>query len=233
MTLVLRNASAGYGNVPVVREVSMAMASGEILAIVGRNGVGKTTFAKAIAGLLPRLSGSMSFEGRDVTALTARDMARLGLGYVPQGRGIFPRLTVSENLRIGEAVGGGGAAAHYDQVLAWFPRLAERLSQAAGTLSGGEQQMLAIGRVLIGNPRLLVLDEPSDGVQPTIVQHIAEVIQEINEARAISVLLVEQNLDLIYMIADRCLVMEKGELVAELLPEDLIKPETAQRYLAI
>jgi len=233
MTLSIRNASAGYGSLPVVREASLEVTSGEILAVVGRNGVGKTTLAKLVAGLLPCLDGGIHLDGRDVTALTSRDMARLGVGYVPQGRGIFPRLTVMENLRMGARVGGGGDTVHFEQVLEWFPRLDERLSQAAGTLSGGEQQMLAIGRVLIGNPSLLVLDEPSDGVQPTIVQQIAEVITEINETRGIIVLLVEQNLDLIYMIADRCLVMDKGSLVAELSPEDLIKPEIAKRYLAI
>ncbi len=233
MSLSLECLSAGYGRIPVVQEVSLAVAPGEIVGMVGRNGVGKTTLVKAVAGLLPQVRGRVCLAGEDVTARAAHERALRGMGYVPQGRGIFPKLTVLENLRMGEAVGGGHDQRHYDQVLDWFPRLRERLRQIAGTLSGGEQQMLSIGRVLIGKPSLLVLDEPSEGVQPNIVERIAEVVLELNQVRGTAVLLVEQNLDLVFMIADRCLVMEKGALVAKLSPEALAEPETAKRYLAI
>ena len=225
--------SAGYGGVPIVREVSFALGAGEILGVVGRNGVGKTTLVKTLAGLLKRTGGRVHLDGDDISGRSARDRARLGMGYVPQGRGIFPLLTVMENLRMGEYVGGATGGADYERVLEWFPRLKERLRQQAGTLSGGEQQMLSIGRVLVGKPRFLLLDEPSEGVQPNIVQRIAEVILEQNETRGIAVLIVEQNLELVYMIADRCVVMDKGELIAELSPEELAEPETAKRYLAI
>ncbi|MGD9536409.1 MAG: ABC transporter ATP-binding protein [Alphaproteobacteria bacterium] len=234
MFLELDTLNAGYGGVPIVRDVSLALNQGEVLGVVGRNGVGKTTLVKTIAGLLRVTGGGIRYKGEDVTSRDARDMARLGMGYVPQGRGIFPRLSVIENLRMGEAVGGGRRApSHYEEVFAWFPRLKERARQQAGTLSGGEQQMLAIGRVLIGSPDFLLLDEPSEGIQPSIVQQIAEVILEQNEARGLTVLLVEQNLDLVYMTAERCVVMDKGALVAELTPEQLAEPETARRYLAI
>ena len=178
MELALDAVTSGYGGIPIVREVSLEVGTGEIVAIVGRNGVGKTTLIETIAGLLPVMEGGIAFRGRDVTRADARDRARLGMGYVPQGRGIFSRLSVEENLRMGELVGGGRAAAAFGRVYEWFPRLAERRRQRAGTLSGGEQQMLAIGRILVGQPSILLLDEPSEGIQPTIVEQIADVIAE-------------------------------------------------------
>lgn len=233
MVLALDALSSGYGGVPIVRDVSLELRSGEVLGVVGRNGVGKTTLVKTIAGLLRATSGRIRYKDRDVTDRGARDMARLGMGYVPQGRGIFSRLSVIENLRMGEQIGGRQASYDYEQILEWFPRLKERVRQRAGTLSGGEQQMLAIGRVLVGRPDFLLLDEPSEGIQPNIVQQIAEVLVRQNESRNLTILLVEQNLDLVYMTAERCVVMDKGALVAELTPEELVEPETAKRYLSI
>ena len=233
MVLTLDALSSGYGGVPIVREVSLALKPGEVVGVVGRNGVGKTTLVKTVAGLVRATGGHVSYKDKDVTNHDAREMARLGMGYVPQGRGIFPRFTVLENLRMGESVGARHAPEHYDRVFAWFPRLKERLRQQAGTLSGGEQQMLSIGRVLIGSPDFLLLDEPSEGIQPSIVQQIAEVLIKLNEERGLTILLVEQNLDLVYMTTERCVVMDKGALVAALTPEELAEPETARRYLAI
>jgi branched-chain amino acid transport system ATP-binding protein len=231
--LGLETLSAGYGGVPIVREVSLAVGSGDVVGIVGRNGVGKTTLVKTIAGLLRPTGGRIRLQGQDVTNVGAEEMARRGMGYVPQGRGIFPRLTVLENLRMGEMIGGQSSGHRHEEVLEWFPRLRERARQRAGTLSGGEQQMLAIGRALIGRPAFLLLDEPSEGIQPSIVQQIAEVLLEQNEAHGLTILLVEQNLDLVYMTAERCVVMDKGTLVAALSPEELAQPEVARRYLAI
>jgi branched-chain amino acid transport system ATP-binding protein len=233
MLIDIDSLDSGYGGVPIVRGVSLALQKGEVLGIVGRNGVGKTTLVKTIAGLLKVTGGRIHYKEHDVTNRDAREMAQLGMGYVPQGRGIFPRLSVIENLRMGEMVGGRRAPYHYEQVFEWFPRLKERARQKAGTLSGGEQQMLSIGRVLIGGPDFLLMDEPSEGIQPNTVQQIAEVILEQNETHGLSVLLVEQNLDLVYMTAERCVVMDNGAFVAEMTPEELAQPETAKQYLAI
>ena len=233
MELALDAVTSGYGGIPIVREVSLEVGTGEIVAIVGRNGVGKTTLIETIAGLLPVMEGGIAFRGRDVTRADARDRARLGMGYVPQGRGIFSRLSVEENLRMGELVGGGRAEAAFGRVYEWFPRLAERRRQRAGTLSGGEQQLLAIGRILVGQPSILLLDEPSEGIQPTIVEQIADVIAELNRDDALTVLLVEQNIDLVCATADRCIVVDKGATAATLTPDELADPEVARRYLAI
>ena len=231
--LKLTDVSAGYGGVPVLREVSLEVQYGEVLAIVGRNGVGKTTLAEAIAGLLRVHSGRIDLHGRDATASDARIRARAGLGYVPQGRGIFARLSVEENLRLGAMIGNRPDTADLDRAFEWFPILRRRRRQRAGTLSGGEQQMLAIGRALVGVPSLLVLDEPSEGIQPSVVQDIAEVISWQNREAGLTVLLVEQNIDLVRWAADRCAVMDKGRIVASLAPAGLADPATARRYLAI
>ncbi len=233
MELGLDAVTSGHGGIPIVREVSLEVGTGEIVAIVGRNGVGKTTLIDTIAGLLPVMGGGITFRDRDVTHADARDRARMGMGYVPQGRGIFSRLSVEENLRMGELVGDGRAAAAFERVYDWFPRLKERRRQRAGTLSGGEQQMLAIGRILIGKPSILLLDEPSEGIQPTIVALIAEVIATLNREDHLAVLLVEQNIDLVCAMAHRCIVVDKGATAATLSPDELADPEVARRYLAI
>ena len=233
MELGLEGVTSGYGGIPIVREVSLEVENGEIVAIVGRNGVGKTTLIETVAGLLPVMEGGITFRGQDVTRADARDRARLGMGYVPQGRGIFSRLSVEENLRMGELVGGGRAEAAFERVYEWFPRLRERRRQRAGTLSGGEQQMLAIGRILVGQPSILLLDEPSEGIQPTIVEQIADVIATLNRDNALTVLLVEQNIDLVCATAHRCIVVDKGATAATLTPNELADPEVARRYLAI
>lgn len=224
--------SSGYGPIPIVRNVDLQVAPGEIVALVGRNGVGKTTLIKTIMGLIRSTAGSVSFLGKDITRLATSRRARLGIAYVAQGRGIFARLSVEENLKMGELVGKDGTC-NYERVYDLFPILRRRRRQKGGSLSGGEQQMLAIGRVLVGNPKLLLLDEPSEGIQPSIVQELGEIVGQLRESISLTVLLVEQNWDLVARAADRCEVMEKGEIVARLNAEEMAHPETATRFLVI
>jgi branched-chain amino acid transport system ATP-binding protein len=229
-TLKLRS---GYGGKPVLQGIDMEVREGEIVAVIGRNGVGKSTLMKALIGLLPPTEGNIVFKGEDVSALVAHRRARLGIGYVPQGRDVFPRMSVEENLKVGEMIGGRVMPDDYARIYATFPILAERRHQQAGTMSGGQQQQLAIGRVMIGNPSLILLDEPSEGIQPSIVQDIARTIVDLNRKTNVTVVVVEQNLDMIRAMAQRCYVMDKGRIVAALSPEDLDDRETVRRHLAV
>jgi urea ABC transporter ATP-binding protein UrtE len=229
-TLKLR---AGYGGKPVLQGIDMDVREGEIVAVIGRNGVGKSTLMKTLIGLLPPTEGSIVLKGQDVSTLVAHRRARLGIGYVPQGRDVFPRMSVEENLKVGEMIGGKIAPDDYERIYATFPILAERRAQQAGTMSGGQQQQLAIGRVMIGNPSLILLDEPSEGIQPSIVQDIARTIVDLNKRTNVTIIVVEQNLDMIRAMAQRCYVMDKGRIVAELTPADLDDRDIVRRYLAV
>ena len=231
--LRVKDLRAGYGGKPVLQGVDLTVAKGEIVAVIGRNGVGKSTLMKTLIGLVASMAGEISFSGQRIDGLEAYRRAHLGIGYVPQGRDVFPRMSVRENLEVGEAMRGKAGAAAYDQVYSLFPILKERASQRAGTLSGGQQQQLAIGRVLIGGPQLILLDEPSEGIQPSIVQDIATIITGLNRESGITIVFVEQNLDMIRAIAQRCYVMDKGRIVAELKPHDLDDRDTIRRHLAV
>jgi urea ABC transporter ATP-binding protein UrtE len=222
----------GYGGKPVLQGVDLAIHEGEITAVVGRNGVGKSTLIKAVIGLLSPTAGSIRFRGVEIGQMTPHARARLRIGYVPQGRDVFPRMSVEENLRVGECIGGRGGS-DFETVYGYFPILRERRRQAAGTLSGGQQQQLAIGRVLVGNPALVLLDEPSEGIQPSIVQDIARLGVDLNRRNGLTIVLVEQNIDMIRAMAQRCYVMDKGRIVAELTPAMLDDRDTVRRYLAV
>lgn len=209
--LHIENLCAGYGDIDVVHNLALDVMPNEVVGVLGCNGAGKTTLVKAVMGLLPRVSGEIAFLGQPLKGLRTHEIARRGIGLVPQGRWIFPKLTVRENLLMGTQAAGG--ADILDEVFDYFPVLKSRLSQQGGTLSGGEQQVLAISRALCGRPKLLLLDEPSDGVQPNLVERIGEVIPDLCRRSKLAVLLVEQNLDLVLQSAQRCIVLSNGRLV--------------------
>ena len=223
---------ASYGATPVLQGVDLSIGRGEIVALIGRNGVGKTTTMRCLIGLLRAGKGSIRYLGTDITRLAADGRARLGIGYIPQGREVFARMTVDENLLVGESVGSSGQQPRKDLIYEYFPILKERRRQLAGTLSGGQQQQLAIGRALIGGPDLILLDEPSEGVQPNIVQLIVRVLRSIREDLGTTIMFVEQNLDTILTLAERCYVMEKGRIVAQ-IPTGEVSQETVRRHLLL
>ncbi len=233
MLLNVVNATSGYGRVRIVNGVSFGVDTGEILAIIGRNGVGKTTLMKTLIGGIQLMDGRIEFGGHDVAKLGSAQRARLGIGFVPQGRGIFSRMSVADNLILGKAIGRAQRQPNFERVYRFFPILRERLQQRAGSMSGGQQQQLAIGRILVGNPRLILLDEPSEGIQPNIVQRIAEIIRRLRDEQGLTVIIVEQNLTLIQAVADRCIVMDKGTVVAQVGRDEIADPSVAKRYLAI
>jgi len=230
--LTIDGLRSGYGGKPVLQGVDLSVRDREVTAVIGRNGVGKSTLMKAVIGLLPTTDGTIRFNGADIGAETPHARARRGIGYVPQGRDVFPRMSVEENLRVGLSIS-GARTADFEPVYAYFPILKERRRQAAGTLSGGQQQQLAIGRVLVGQPTLLLLDEPSEGIQPSIVQDIARIVVELNQKTGLTVVLVEQNIDMIRAMAQRCFVMDKGRVVTELAPAMLDDSSVVRRYLAV
>lgn len=222
-----------YGNIAAVKGLSLTVQQGEIVTLLGSNGAGKSTTLRTISGLLHPRRGGISFEGRRISGLPAHEIVRLGIAHAPEGRRIFPLMSVDENLDLGAFVrtDRGGVAADKEQVYQLFPRLRERISQDAGTLSGGEQQMLAVGRALMARPKLLLLDEPSMGLAPVLVELIFETIARIRE-QGTTVLLVEQNALAALEIADRAYVLESGSLKLQGPAAELANdPEIVQAYL--
>ena len=213
MSLIsIKNLSAGYGFVEVLRDVSIVIEAREIVAVLGSNGVGKTTLNNALSGLIAPKTGEIIFDGNLVSGKSPSEIVEMGLIHVPEGRKLFPNLTVKDNLELGSyRRGKSERQKNLDEVLAIFPKLAERIGQQAGTLSGGEQQMVAIGRGLMGNPKLLILDEPSLGLSPLLVEQMFELIKRINQ-QGITILLVEQNVMQSLNIASRAYVIEEGTI---------------------
>jgi len=233
MNLEVENIDAGYGPIGVLRGVSLSVGQGEVVGVLGRNGMGKTTLIRALSGLVIPTAGVIRFEGRDITRLEPHKRARLGITTVVQGRGMFPKLTVHENLKMGRMASGRVNRDRTEEVLDYFPRLHERLGQLAGTMSGGEQQMLAIGRGLMTDPRLMLLDEPSDGIMPTLVTQIADTLTRINRTEHTAIVLVEQNVPLVFAMAERCIILEKGQVVAGGTRDEVSGSDLMQQYLAI
>lgn len=231
--LSVENLVAGYQSADVLQGVSIRLSEGEIVSVVGRNGVGKTTLVRTIMGLQTVRAGRISLDGKDVTADSADSRARQGIGYVPQGRGIFPNLTVHDNLRMGSFIGSKNRKLDFDKIYEYFPFLKERIHQRGGTLSGGQQEMLAIARALISTPKLLILDEPSDGVQPSIIEEIGQFLLQYKSAGSLSILLVEQNFDLLQKVSDRAYAMEKGVVTDQLSVEDLNNDEILAAHIAV
>jgi urea transport system ATP-binding protein len=217
--LEIRGLNVAYGESQVLWDVSLDVPPGGVVCLMGRNGVGKTTLLKSVMGLLPARSGQILFDGKDLGRLRPEERAACGIGYVPQGREIFPNLTVAENLRVGylgrPASAGNGRATQADveQVFELFPKLRDLLSRNGGVLSGGEQQQLAIARVLLARPKLLLMDEPTEGIQPNVILQIEDAIQRIKE-RGIAVLLVEQYLEFAWRLASSYAIMRKGAIVS-------------------
>jgi branched-chain amino acid transport system ATP-binding protein len=219
MTLSLKKINCFYGKAHVLKDVSLHLQRGEILCLLGRNGAGKTTTLKAIMGLVTPKSGSIMFNGRELTKTPPHIIAKLGIAYVPQGRRIFQTFTVEENLKMGLLVRGGGQET-LEHVLNLFPVLRERLKQRAGTLSGGEQQMLAIARALCTNPQLLLLDEPTEGLMPALVLKLLDIIKSLKQQN-IGVLLVEQRVEAAFRVADRVALIEGGSIRYESTSDEL------------
>lgn len=226
---------AGYGSTPVLAGVNLEVGEGEMVAVLGRNGMGKTTLLRTLMGLLPTRGGTIHWkDGQEISKLPTHLRARLGLGYVPQGRDIFPGLTVHENLRLGEMAVGRDGSGRLQDVLKLFPMLAEKLTARGVSLSGGQQQLLALARALVSAPKILLLDEPSEGIQPSILEQIVERLRTINRQEGIAVLLVEQNLQFAASLTERAYIMNKGVVVRELpmarISED---PEIQREYMGI
>ncbi|MGH7355242.1 MAG: urea ABC transporter ATP-binding subunit UrtE [Candidatus Rokuibacteriota bacterium] len=228
--LSISGLDVAYGESQVLWAVDLDVEAGELVCLMGRNGVGKTTLLKTAMGLLPARRGRVSFGGADVTGWSPDRRARAGIGYVPQGREVFPHLTVEENLRI--ALLGCGRATSLEEPLELFPALKPLLARKGGVLSGGEQQMLAIGRALLTKPKLLMLDEPTEGIQPSIILEIEEALRRIKRELGLAVLLVEQYLDFAERLADKYVIMAKGAVVASGATRDL-KVEMVRRHLAV
>jgi branched-chain amino acid transport system ATP-binding protein len=234
--LEVRELSVSYGAVPALRGISLRVEEGEIVAMIGPNGAGKTTTMKAISGLLKASPDSIFYGGRDITGARAHALVGQGIVHVPEGRGVFPNLTVLENINLGAYLRRDAKKVREtrEQVFESFPRLRERTRQIAGTLSGGEQQMLAIARAVMAQPKLLLLDEPSMGLAPIIVEDIFRIIKEINAAYGTTILLVEQNAKMALAISRRAYVIEVGRVVSEGLSRDLRRDDGIRRaYLGI
>lgn len=233
--LEVQDLHAWYGASHILHGVSITVRQGEVVALVGRNGAGKTTTIRSVMGLMPRISGGIRFDGADLTALKAHDRYRLGLAYVPEERRIVPGLTVRENLQLGLVASAAkiNEREAIDEIAESFPRLKERLDQEGATMSGGEQQMLAIARAMIGRPKMILLDEPSEGIMPVLVEEMGVLFRRLRN-QGVTLLLVEQNVEWALRLADRAVIVDQGEVVHESSSAALLADKAIQeRYCAV
>ncbi len=230
--LEVQDIHTNYGESYILQGLSLRLSQGQVVAVLGRNGVGKTTLIRSIIGFTPPRRGRILLRGEDITHLAPHEIARRGVGLVPQGRRIFASLGVGEHLEIGQRAG-NGAGWSFDRVLELFPRLRERLRNRGNKLSGGEQQMLACGRALVGNPDILLMDEPSEGLAPLLVRELGRILGRLKTGGA-SILIVEQNLAFALRVADHVYLMSKGKIVHESRPDELLRnQEVKARYLGV
>ena len=221
MMLEISELAAGYGRIPILSGVSFSVASGEFVGVLGHNGMGKTTLLRALMGYIPATAGRVTLEGVDITRAEPYRRARSGMGYVPQGREIFPGLSVRDNLRMGAVARSKDEAAAIELVLETFPRLKRLIDRPGGALSGGEQQLLAMARCLVGGPRLVLLDEPTEGIQPSIIDEIVDTLLILRSKGGLTMILVEQNLDFIAALSEQVLIIQKGTIVHSAKPDEL------------
>ncbi len=231
--LSVENVSAGYGKISVLSGISIRLESNSILGVLGRNGMGKSTLIKVLSGLLTCHSGKIFLDNEDITDYPPHLRAQKKIATIVQGRGIFPRLKVAENLMLGKLLQTTVKKDRLDEVYGYFPILSERTGQVAGTLSGGEQQMLAIGRAIMSDPKIMLLDEPSDGIMPSLVKEIGTTLKSMSQKNNISLVVVEQNVPLIFSLTDQCIILEKGKIVVEGIKSEIQDSNIMKQYLAI
>lgn len=231
MLLEVSDLRAGYGRIPILAGVTMAMEEGEYLGILGHNGMGKTTLLRSLMGQLPATGGTVRFLGSDITRRKTHERSRMGLGLVPQGREIFPELSVIDNLRMGLAAASIEDLSMIDAVLEDFPRLTPLLDRRGGALSGGEQQLLALARCLCTKPRLVLLDEPTEGIQPSIIEEMIDTLLALKKRWSLSLVVVEQNLEFITSLSDRILKIQKGRITGETSREEILSGQVGMEAI--
>lgn len=228
--LEVKGLRSGYGQIPVLHGVDFNVEQGKVLGILGHNGMGKSTLIRTLMGYLPAIGGTITFQGQNITHAATHIRARAGLGYVPQGRRIFPNLTVMENMEMG---GVRQDKEKIDHILSLFPRLHNMLDRRGGALSGGEQQILALARALCADPKLVFLDEPTEGIQPSIIEQIGELLHQLVKDLDLTIVVVEQNLDFIIDLSNRVAILQKGEIVRSLNPAQLLDDGVIDEFVGM
>jgi len=231
--LSVKNISAGYGNITVLKDVTFHLNKNNILGVLGRNGMGKSTLIRVLSGLILPSKGVIELMGENITNYAPHVRAQKRITTIVQGKGIFPKLNVHENLLMGIISQKRKINSRLDEVFSYFPIISNRLHQTAGTLSGGEQQMLAIGRAIMADPEIMLLDEPSDGIMPALVDEITNTLKKINQTNNISMIIVEQNVPMIFSLTDNCIILEKGRIVISGKKTDVENSQIMKQYLAI